>query len=209
MWPHRSTSGCVRNEQKSFSSSTVKEKQAVERLKDLSTNLPVHALLWATGLYSVKTVARNISIGCFLQQKLPYGPVKPIRYRPRTLNDMERELAATHRQGFALVCAALLLQSSLQGSRFIVRTDHEALKYLVTMSDPSRKLAYWRPRLSKLELDIVHLASIKHQAADTMSRLMIERTDTTELDDDISPLAVTIGMANTDETKREQEARQN
>lgn len=45
-------------------------------------------------------------------------------------------------------------------------------------------------RLSELELNIVHSAGIKRQAADTLSRIKSKREDETALDEEVSVLTI-------------------
>lgn len=56
------------------------------------------------------------------------------------------------------------------------------------MTDNSGKLACWRLRLVEFELDAVHRAGVKHQAADAVSRLPTTGIDDTPLHDDVQVL---------------------
>lgn len=73
----------------------------------------------------------------------------------------------------------------MEGARFTIRTDHDALRWILNMADATGKLARWRLRLSKYEFDVVHRAGIKHQSADALSRLTTSGNDDTTLDDGI------------------------
>lgn len=68
-------------------------------------------------------------------------------------------------------------------TRFPIRTDHDALRWLLNMTDVTGTLAQWRLRLSELELDVVHRAVIKRQAADSLSRLETTDPDTSKMND--------------------------
>lgn len=65
----------------------------------------------------------------------------------------------------------LLLDPNLEGTRLRIQTDHNGFKWILNLMDATGKLARWRLGLFKREFDIVHLAKIRHQATDTLSRL--------------------------------------
>lgn len=51
---------------------------------------------------------------------------------------------------------------------FTIRTDIEPLKWIINLADATSKLVRWHLQLSQMEFDIVHLAEIKHQAAEAL-----------------------------------------
>lgn len=64
-----------------------------------------------------------------------------------------------------------MLRTYLEGRCFTIRTDHDALRWILNMADATGKLARFCQRLQELEFDVVHREGIKHQAADALSRL--------------------------------------
>lgn len=85
----------------------------------------------------------------------------------------------------AVLWEPLLLQPYLELSRFIIRTDHEALKGLLTSASNSGKLARWELRLLEFGFEVVHGADKKRQAPDASPRLKTERSDNTNLDKEL------------------------
>lgn len=71
----------------------------------------------------------------------------------------------------------LLLQSYLGRSCFIIRTDHEALKRLLTSAESSSKPAGWELRQHEFDFKLFHQTRIKQQAPDTMSRSKMDGMD--------------------------------
>lgn len=55
----------------------------------------------------------------------------------------------------AVVWSVLLLQPSPKGCRLIVRTDHDALEWILNVIDATGKLVGWRLGLSQFEFDVV------------------------------------------------------
>lgn len=75
------------------------------------------------------------------------------------------------------------------------------------MSGASGKLLQWRLRLSKLEFGIVHQDGINYQNIDALSKQPTDRTDKTNLDNDISVSAIITNTTSRYEKKREKEVR--
>lgn len=86
--------------------------------------------------------------------------------------------------------AILLLRSYLKRSQFTVRTDHEALNWLLTVTEATGTLAGWRPRLLDLDLGVVHHAGTEQQEADNLSRLRTGGGDIAILEDEIAVMAI-------------------
>ena len=104
----------------------------------------------------------------------------------------ERKYDKTEREFLTVVWACLLLRPYIELQRFIVFTDHEMLKWLLTYKESTDRLARWRLRLLEYDFDIQYRKRIKHQAADAPSRSEKNGHDTAEIDDDL-PGDLTIG----------------
>lgn len=99
-----------------------------------------------------------------------------------------------------MVWAVLLFHPYLGRNRFTICTDHDSIKWILSLSysSSSGRIARWRLRLSKCDFDVVHHAGIKHQPADALSRLPISGADTTTLEDDLLLLEIeTLGNTDT------------
>jgi hypothetical protein len=59
----------------------------------------------------------------------------------------------------------------LLGRRFIVRTDHHSLIWLLNFKSPQDQLARWLEELSQYNMEIHHRPGRKHTNADALSRL--------------------------------------
>lgn len=53
-------------------------------------------------------------------------------------------------------------------ARLTIRTDQDALRWILNMAYATGKLARWKLRLYLFEFDVVHLDGIKHQAEDAL-----------------------------------------
>ena len=76
----------------------------------------------------------------------------------------------------------------LHGTKFIVITDHSALKWLMTINDPTGRLARWSLYLQAYDFEIIHRKGKKHTNVDALSRpvLMSEKA-VEEVIEEISP----------------------
>lgn len=90
-----------------------------------------------------------------------------------------------------MVCEVTLLNPYLQGANFTIRTDHEALRRILNITDAKGGLARSILRLSVFNYDFVHRVEVKHQAGDAFSRLETSGADTTPIDDNIPLLLMT------------------
>ena len=81
--------------------------------------------------------------------------------------------------------ALLTLRPYLEVTRFLVRTDHEALNWLMTFTDPSRRLTRCRLRLSEFYYEISYRPGRKHQVLDALSRLVRPGLQPSSVEDEI------------------------
>ncbi|CAM9196294.1 unnamed protein product, partial [Heterosigma akashiwo] len=96
---------------------------------------------------------------------------QPISFASKTLNPCQINYSTTEREGLAVVWATDLFRSLLLGKRFILETDHSALKQLLTTRDPAGRMCRWMLKLQELDADICHKKGEENVPADFMSRM--------------------------------------
>jgi hypothetical protein len=79
----------------------------------------------------------------------------------------------------AIVWAILQLRPYLEGKRFVIRTDHKSLGWVLNLADAQCRLARWRFRLLEFDFEVQYSPEKAHHGADTMSRL--SNTDPEEM----------------------------
>ncbi|MBR7801844.1 hypothetical protein KDM90_17685, partial [Undibacterium sp. FT137W] len=88
-----------------------------------------------------------------------------------------------------VIWAVQLLRPYLEGSRFIVRSDHEPLRWLLNLgdkdSDSHGRLARWRLKMAEHDYRTVYKAGSTHHLGDALSRLDTPSGDTRPVDEDI------------------------
>jgi len=179
-----------KGEPQTFGDLNEEESQAYVRLRDSMISPPVLALPRAGYPYTLDTDACDHQVGCVLMQEQEDGTLRPVGYWSRSLTKAEKNYSTTEKECLAIVWAVLALRPYLEGVRFTLRTDHSALRWILNLSDASGRLMRWRLRLADFDYEVKHRAGIKHQAADTLSRIRTNGEDTSDLDDAIPTLLV-------------------
>jgi hypothetical protein len=75
------------------------------------------------------------------------------------------------------------LRPYLEGVEFTVRTDHQALRWVMNLSDAQCLLARWRLQLDEFTFTVDYLPGAVHHAADAMSRLPSQPVPLDPIDD--------------------------
>lgn len=164
---------------------TAEEARSFEELKRRLTSAPILALPHREGAYTLDTDASASQVGAVLLQQQPDGTTRPVGYWSRSLSPAERNYSTTERECLAVVWSVLLLRPYLEGTRFTVRTDHAALKWMLHMDSAHGRLARWRLRLAEYDYVVQTRPGAAHHGADTMSRLASTGDDVGVIEDTI------------------------
>ena len=90
----------------------------------------------------------------------------------------------------AVVWASLKIRPYLEGDCFLVRTDHDCLRWILNIvGSGNPRLARWRVRLSELEFDFAYKPGMTHFLADSISRMKSGASDETAFDDAVPVFA--------------------
>lgn len=141
----------------------------IENLKAAFISPLVLALPYSGGHLTLGTDACKVQVGCALLRSQTDDRTKPIGYQSCSLTDTDQGYDSTQQKGLVIVWSELLLFSNLEGYRFTIRNDHDALKWILNITNSTRRLAEDCLRLSKSNFVDVHRAIIIHEAADALS----------------------------------------
>lgn len=125
--------------------------------------------------FILSTDASNIAIGAVLGQ-LINGVEHPIAYASRQLNSAERNYSVTERELLAVIWSVKYFRCYLYGRAFSLYTDHSAIKWLLSLKDPSSRLTRWSLKLAEYDYQVYHKPGVKHQNADCLSRIVCKNT---------------------------------
>ena len=131
-------------------------------------------------------------VGCALLQDQPNGDKLPIGHWSRSLTDAERNYTTTEKECLAVVWSILALRRYLYGSPFNLRTDYEALRWVLNLADSSGRLASWRLRLAEYDYDVQYRPGVKQRLADGVSSLRTDEGETAAVDDEVSCFVVQV-----------------
>ena len=172
-----------------WDSPTNDELEAFETLKRKFVTPPILGLPKANRPYMIDTDASAYQLGATLlqhQNETEPNEWTPIGYWSNTLTDCERNYSKTERECFWVVWAVTTLRPYIEGLKFTIRTDHDALRWLMTLTDSSGRLMRWRLRLSEFDFTITYRPGRVHQVPDALSRLISpDGNDDKAVDDEI------------------------
>ena len=114
--------------------------------------------------------ASNVGIGAVISQTGDDGTERPVAYYSRTLKRPERRYCVTRRELLTVVAAVKEFHHYLYGRKFVIRTDHGALRWLTNFKNPEGQTARWIEILDTYDYEIQHRPGKNHQNADALSR---------------------------------------
>ena len=111
----------------------------LEILKRKLVTPPIPGIPQTNKLYMIDTDALLYQLGATLLQKQDEtkNEWKPIGYWEKTLRDTERNYSTSERECYSVAWAVTTIRPYIEGETFTVRTDHKALRWLMTFTDSS------------------------------------------------------------------------
>jgi len=152
---------------------TISQQEAFDDLKQVLISPEIMSIPRDEGLFILDTDASGEGIGAVLQQEQD-GQVKVIAYGSRTLNKAEKNYCVTDKELLALRYFVEYYRHYLLGRKFLVRTDHQALKWLMSLKNPKERIARWQEILTMFDFDIEYRPGKTNDNADMMSRIPLE-----------------------------------
>ena len=139
------------------------------RLKEALVSAPVLAMPIDGGGYVLDTDACNYSMGCVLQQ-WQNDELKVIGYASRAFSDAELRYCTTRRKLAAIIFGLKYYRHVLLGYKFVLRTYHAALTYLMKTPNPVGQSARYLTTLAEYNFSIQYRPGDAHRNADALSR---------------------------------------
>ena len=144
-------------------------QEAFERLKQGLISAPILAYPDFTQPFHLFVDASQTGIGLTLGQIID-GKETVVAYAGRDFNPAERNYSAIEREALAVIDGIKRFQSYLYGRKFYVHTDHSALKWLMSVQDPTGRIARWSLLIQQFDFEIIHRAGVANGNADALSR---------------------------------------
>eukprot|EP01129_Flabellula_baltica_P008171 TRINITY_DN3225_c0_g1_i2.p1 TRINITY_DN3225_c0_g1~~TRINITY_DN3225_c0_g1_i2.p1 ORF type:complete len:755 (+),score=86.77 TRINITY_DN3225_c0_g1_i2:501-2765(+) len=120
-------------------------------------------------LFYVDSDWSPVGIGAVLYQ-IQEDTRRPVCYFSRKLHGAELNYSAYAGECLALLEAVRKFRVYIWGAKFVVRTDHDTLKWMKSMSLKNTKYGRWILELQEYDFDIEHIKGTNNQIADFLSR---------------------------------------
>ena len=145
---------------------TTKEDNAFKTLKEKLMTRPLLIIPDLKKPFEVQCDAcGGESLGAVLLQE-----GHPVAYESRRLNSQERVLGIYEKELLAVILALSTWKHYLLGTPFVLRTDHQSLRYFMTQTKLSEKQMRWANLLSQFHFHIAHVPGKQNAVADALSR---------------------------------------
>ena len=131
---------------------TSKEESAFQALKEKLMTKPLLIIPDLKKSFEVQCDACGESLGAVLLQE-----GHPIAYESQRLNSQEQVLGIHEKELLVVIHALSSWKHYLLGTPFILRTDHQSLRYFMTQTKLSEKKMRWENFLSQFHFHISHV----------------------------------------------------
>ena len=146
-------------------------ERSFQLLKQKLISAPVLAYPDFTRPMILYVDASSTALGAILAQEDENGDERVILYLSHQLNDCEQRYSASERETLALVWALQKLKHYLLGTEFIVYTDHQPIRTLLSAKIKSPKIHRWAAVIDQFPRMQIKYKKGSEQKADFLSRL--------------------------------------
>ncbi|GBM69539.1 Transposon Ty3-I Gag-Pol polyprotein [Araneus ventricosus] len=119
--------------------------------------------------FILDTDASNEGIEAVFSQKIGNEECV-IAYFSKSLGNPERNYCVTRKELLAIVKSIEQFHHYLYGRKFLLRTDHASLRWLLNFREPEGQIARWIQTLQEYDFEIQHRTGTSHGNADALSR---------------------------------------
>ena len=149
-------------------------QKSFESIKELLLSKPILSIYNPNETCYLFTDASKLGIGAVLKQKQHDKILHPIGYFSKKLLPYQCNYTITELECLAIVEAINFWHHYLYGNKFIVITDHNALKWLRSIKKPRSRLFNWSLKLDQYTFDVKYQPGKLNAEADCLSRNAID-----------------------------------
>ena len=144
-------------------------QKAFETLKLSLITPPTLAYPDMSKPFILYTDASDTCIGAVLTQ-VQDDIEKPIHYLSHKLSKTQCNYPIIQKEMYSIVYALNKLDHYLNGSEFVIKTDHKPLKYLFSAPMKNKRIQLWSIVISGYNCTIEYVQGVKNERADLLSR---------------------------------------
>ena len=128
-------------------------QKAFDQLKSIITSDQVLLLPDFDKPFRIDTDASLTGVGAVLSQEKD-GSWRPVAFFSKHLTKRQQNYSTSERELLSIVLAIEHFKQFIYGRPVTVYTDHQPLKYLLTVDEPAQRLARWLDQLRMFDLTI-------------------------------------------------------
>jgi response regulator RpfG family c-di-GMP phosphodiesterase len=159
---------------------TERQHSAFEALKDALFSEQVLAYPNFHSQFILTTDASTVTVAAILSQVQDFVE-RPISFASRQLNRSETRYSASESEMLAVNWGTRQFRFYLYGKQFVLRTDHDALKYMHNLAGNKSRLLRWSLRLSEFDFVVEHRPGTQIRHVDDLSRAVQAVTQELEI----------------------------
>jgi hypothetical protein len=137
----------------------------MDKMKEVMSTCPVLALPDFSLPFTLECDASGEGIGAVMMQKR-----HPLAYESQKLRGPELLYNIYDKEMLAIMHALAKFRQYLVGARFVVKSDHNSLKYLLEQKDLNERQQKWVRRIQAYDFDIEFVKGKNNVVADALSR---------------------------------------
>ncbi|GBL73575.1 Retrovirus-related Pol polyprotein from transposon 297 [Araneus ventricosus] len=144
-------------------------EKSFNSLKQALTSSPILTYPRTDKDFILDTDASNEGIGAVLSQNIG-NEERVIAYFSKILGKPERNYCVTRKELLAFVKSIEHFHHYLYGQKFLLRSDHASLRWLLNFKEPEGQIARCIQRLQEYDFEIQHCKGTSHGNAHALSR---------------------------------------
>ncbi|GFV62030.1 retrovirus-related Pol polyprotein from transposon 297 [Trichonephila clavipes] len=148
------------------------EQQAFQTLKQCLITPPILKQVDPKKPFIIQTDASSYALGAVLLQGESPADEQPVEYASRLLSSAEKNYSTTEREALAVVWALNKFRGYIEGAEITVTSDHQPLKWLISLTSPIGRLARarWALQIQSYNLKIDYFPGKCNFIVDMLSR---------------------------------------
>uniref|UniRef100_A0A7G3ANC8 RNA-directed DNA polymerase n=1 Tax=Lutzomyia longipalpis TaxID=7200 RepID=A0A7G3ANC8_LUTLO len=153
---------------------TSEAERAFEEIKRALGSAPILRNPKYDRVFHVCTDASDVGIGAQLTQRDDNGDEYTVTYISQKLSETQKKWSIGERECLSVIVALNKWRHYLEGSKVVLVTDSEALKWLLKQGDAKGRIGRWALQIQQFDFSVVHRSGCNNIIPDALSRNISE-----------------------------------